>query len=296
MIENQKLLKKGLLIIVITLIVSIGIGLYLQLDSPVFLKSYFHRYLPSKDGGAYLDVDLVIQYITNADDNSVVNYIEFEEYPELYVDASEHRRFGYQFFNNTNSVPGRIVGRYSVREVYLTINANNVDTGDEDIRLTKAKVYFSDGDVEEVDIGELVLYSYGENNRRDHFEHRSSSSSSDGTSSTQVRLKEDIELIKMESNNPTGFQDLVEIKIGGKDYRAIEGDQYKAGDYLTFESLFRIPKDREFRMYDYDLHPKLYYKDSEGNTHIYRFLNVDYRKYRFEFCEIIRFLWARGEL
>jgi len=298
--KNHKVLKNGLNLILLTLVISIGIAYYLKLDRPVFLKSYIERYLPSTEGEHYLDAQFIIRYITNGDDGSTANYIEFEEYPGIYVNASEYNQSGFRFFNNNeNRIPGHKVGRYSVRDIYLTIDARNVDNKNEDIRLTKAKVHFSNGDVEVVDIGEWILYEKGEFHVSEHFEHMMGKGFSDDTYQTQniqEKVKVDIELIKMESNILDQFQGFIEIKVGNKDYKDISGEKYTAGDYLKIDSVFKTPTDPELSMYDFDLRPQLQYKDSEGKPFIYRFYNVDYRKYNFEFLEIIKFLRVRGEL
>lgn len=294
--ENQNLLKKGIILVSLILIISIFISSYLKLDKPVFLKSYIDRYFLISYENQNSDANFIIRYITNIDDSRVVNHIEFEEYPNLNINASEYNPFGFNFFNEGNETPGQAVGRYSVREIYISIDAINMENQNDDIHLKKAKVYFSDGSMEEVDIGEVVLYLEDEINASDHFEFMRVKSSSDGLNTSQERLNENIELIKMEGQSLERFKDLVEIKIGSKDYRDIAGDQYKTGDYLTIDTVFEMPQDPELRMYNYDLRPELFYKDSQDNIFTYRLHNLDYRKHSFEFLEIINFLRARGEI
>lgn len=298
--KNYKILKIGMILIAISLIISIGVASYLRLDRPVFLKSYIERPMPLTDeeGRHNLNAQFIIRYITNADDARVVNHIEFEDYRDLYASATEYSHHGFQFFNDNNvQTPGQRVGRYRVRDVAVTVGVHNAEEKNEDISLTRAKVYFSDGhEEEEVDIGEWILYPDDRMNRPDHFQHMMSRGSSDGISIVQEKLKDNIELIKMESSLLNKYEDFLEISVGARDYRDIAGEKYETDGYLKMESVFKTPEDPELRMYDYDIKPRLHYRDSEGNSFIYRLYNLDYRKYGFEFLEIIKFLRARGEL
>lgn len=252
------------------------------------------RDIPIYDTGHYGDVEFHLRYITNANDTKMVNHIEFPEAPDLRGWASETGGSFFDFFNNRGKMPGRQVGTYSIRTVYVKMDAHEIPVSEDEIRLTKAKVHFSNGEIIDADLGEIVLYGYGSNSG--HFHFMSGSSSSDGSSSTRMQVLKNVTLIKLESPQLDRIKNLVELKIDGTNYNEIAGMKYKIGDYISINSIFNEPEDTTLKFNDYNIHPKLYFEDNEGNTFTYRFYNVDYRQHNFEFMDIIKYLRARGEL
>lgn len=289
---NRKLFKGGIIIIIIILVFSLGISLYLKLDKPIFLKSYMEIDLPINNNGK---VEFELRYITNINDDRVVNNIEFEEVPGIFVNASEFNSGSLNFFGNqNNSMPGQVEGRYSIRSIYIWVEGFGIENPLDEMHITKAKIHFNNGDSMEAEIGDIVLYGY--NNTNEHFEYQSGSSSSDGTTNNQLQVKKDITLLGIESSLLQQTKDFIEIKIGNVDYDKISGIKYSQGDKLRIDTLFKTPEDPILKFYNYNIHPNLIYKDNEGNIFTHRVYNVDYRNYNFEFKEIVKFLRARGEI
>lgn len=293
--KNKKLLKTSIILIAIALVISMGTSFYLKLDKPVFLEAYRDIDLPIYDTGYYGDVEFHLRYITNANDTRMVNHIELPEVANFRGYANETGGFMFNFFNNVNGQDiGQQVGPYSIRTVYVQLSAHDVPVTDEEFHLTKARVYFNNGEEMDIDLGELVFYGYRHSGG--HLDFRSGSGSSDGTSSTHMKALKDITLINVESPLLSKFKYLVDLKINSTDIENISGMELKLGDDLNIFSKFSTPEDILLRFNDYDIHPKLNYKDSEGNTYTHRFRNVDYRSHSFELKEMIKYLRARGEL
>ncbi|WFA07813.1 hypothetical protein [Tissierella sp. Yu-01] len=293
--ENKKILKAGLISTLSLLVISLIISFYLKLDEPVFLKVYKELELPTNQNGRYMDTQLHIRYITNVNDTRLVSHVEFEEAPGLMTSAYSRDPMVFSMFNNYNQgIPGDNVGRYSVRPIYIWINAFDMENAGDDIHITKAKVHFDNGDIIEADIGEVILYA--DDIRPENLDFMSVGGSSDGTHTTELQATEDITLLRVEDSLLSKFNHIVELKVNATDYENISGMKLQAGDRLNIFSKFNATDDIEASMYDYDIHPKLHYEDSEGNFYTYRFRNLDYRRHGFEFMEIIKFLRARGEL
>jgi hypothetical protein len=292
--ENERILKQGLILILSLLLISLIVSFYLRLDEPVFLKVYKEMELPINKSSYYVENQLNIKYITNIYDTRLVTHVEFQEVPGLIVSASSRNPMFFSMFNNNQGIPGKNVGRYSIRPIYIWMDAYNVENTGDDIRITKAKVHFDNGDTIEADIGEVIFYAY--ENRPKHLDFMSGGGSSDGTHNTELEVTEDITLIKVEDSLLSQLDNFVEIKINDTDYVNISGMELKAGERLNIFSKFHILEGIEANMYDYDIHPKLQYEDSEGNVYTYRFRNVDYSRHGFDFMEILRFLKARGEI
>lgn len=291
---NKKILKGGIILIIVILVFSLGISSYLKLEKPVFLKSYMEIDMPINNGNIG-KVELELRYITNINDDRVVNNVEFEEIPGIYVGASEFNSGSFDFFGNqNNSMPGQVEGRYSIRSIYIWVEGFGIENPLDEMHITKAKIHFNNGELMEVEIGDIVLYGY--NNPEGHFEFQSSSGSSDGTSNSQLKVKKDITLLGIDSNLLQQTKDFVEIKIDNVDYDKISGIKYSQGDNLRIDTLFNTPEDPILKFNNYDIHPKLIYKDNEGNIFAHRFYNLDYRNHNFEFKEIVKFLRARGDI
>lgn len=292
---NKRILKISIIIIITTLVLSLGTKFYLHLDEPVFLKSYRQIKLPTNEAGYFEDIEFEIRYITNANDSRTVNHIEFEEAPELNVSTSENRARGVFSFYQDNRMPGKVVGTYRIKSIYTWVDAHDVDTNDE-IHLTKAKVHFTNGEIIEVDIGDIVLFGYNKND--EYFEFSDGGSSSDGTSSSRMKVKQNISLLKIESPILDEVKNFVEYKINNVDYDEIEGMKFTSGDYLNTNTIVTIPEDILQRFNTYEIHPMLYFEENDGNIFTYYFYDIDYNKYNFEFKlnEIVKYLRARGEL
>ena len=291
---NNKILKGGIILIIIILVASLGTSSYLKLDKPIFLKSYMEVDLPIHNGNIG-KVEFELRYITNINDDRVVNNIEFGEVPGIYVGASEFNYGGFDFFGNqNNSMPGQIVGRYSIRSIYVWVEGFGIENPLDEMHITKAKIHFNNGESMEVEIGDIILYGY--NNTGEHFEFQSGTSSSDGTSNNQLKVKKDITLLEVDSSLLEQTKDFVELKIGNVSYDKISGIKYSQGDNLRIDTLFKTPEDPILKFYNYSIHPKLIFKDNEGNIFTHRVYNVDYKNYNFEFNEIVNFLRARGEI
>lgn len=293
--KNNKLLNKCLIIIITTLVISIGTLLYFKLDQPVFLKVYRDTYLPLYDTVSYGDMEFHLRYITNVNDTKMVNHIEFSENPALRTYASETGGSFFDPFNNPmRQMPRQQVGIYSIRTIYVQMSAHDIPVSNDDITLTKAIIHFNNGETMDVDIGTLVLY--GDRYSNEHFKFKSGNSDSNNYRSTLMEVTEDAMTIEVDNPLLEEVKEYVDIRIDGVDYEKVITRAYKANDYMTIETIFRTPQDILLSFNDYEIHPKLHYRDSDGNSHIFRFHNLNYRKHNFEFKEVVEYLKARGEL
>lgn len=293
---NRKILNIGVALIILVVILSTGLAYYLKLDNPVFLENYC-EYNILMDDDNYMWDAFTIKYITNFTDKRKVVDISFEEAPNLIFYASEHGHSGY-FFNmfdsNSNDSSENIYGRYIVREVYITMDMQSIDEPLEELKLSKAKVQFNNGDIMNVNLGNIILYR--ERNSKDCIEFTSSGSSSDGTSYIDIIVKKAITLIGVDSPLLKSKQNLFDMNVGKDNYKNVAGVKYKEEDKLTINSIFYRPKDILSQYTFYDINPKLTYKDDDGNIYTQRIYNIDYSPHRFNTKEIILYLKARGEI
>lgn len=292
---NRKILKRGIIIIILGLIISLGIAIFMRLDKPVFLKNYSETAFSVS--GDYIDEgNFTFKYITNVSDKRKVTDIKFEECPNLVFYPRGNMGFGdvFSMFSQNDYQREDSYGRYVIRNIYITIDGRYLGEYDE-IELSNGKITFDNGEVMDVNLGRIKLYNYSKY-RGEHFDFSSGGSSSDGTSSTEMKVKDDITLVEIDTSLLEEIEDLVEIKIGNIKYKNISGIQYRDGDLMNIYSKFQEPQDilRKFNIYD--IEPKLNYKTSDERFFYRPINNIRYEKRDFNLWEIIKYLRERGEI
>ncbi|MCG4579222.1 hypothetical protein [Clostridium cochlearium] len=291
---NKKILRFGLIIIVISLIFTVIFASVYKLKNPIFLKMFVEKDVYVNEDSAYLN-GLELKYITNISDNRKVVGINFKEQPNIEIIVS-HNPMGYENFsffdnNNSNKQTGDICGRYVVNTIY--ININKLDKKLNKIELNNAKVIFDDGSTLDTNIGRIILYR-DTNNHEDIVEHISSSGSSDGTSSSDQRFKKDIKLLNVESTLLDDLKDYFDLSIGNIDYKNIYGTKYEKDKILSIHSKCKTSKSILEEYSFYDINPKLYYEDNKGNRSYIRIYNINHTPYNFDLKGIFRYLKSRG--
>lgn len=288
---NKRILIIGLILIFISMIFSIGFVLYSKLDNPVFLLNYAQYHIPYDDE-YYGDREFVLQYITNIDDKRKVESISFKEAPDVEFYASEYGSGRGSFFIfNGGGDNEEIYGRYVVRPIFIKLSSEKQF---DEIELNNVKIRFNNGDEMEANIGRIILYT--DRSEENFLEHSSGGGSSDGTSYTYLEVKEDIILINVEFPILDEVEDFIELEIGGKNHLDISGVKYNKGDRLLINTKFNKPDDILSQYTLYDIRPKLYYKDVEGNIYNRIINNIHHFPYRFDFKGMFKYLKARGEI
>lgn len=291
MSQNKKLLKIGIIIILIILVISLTISFFLKLDEPVFIESFLELKLHEMDNGYYGDKEFELRYITNVNDNRVVNGIEFIDMPELQAYASEYNHgFIFSAFNDTNNTNlGQIKAMYSVRTIYIQLDTYRLEAPIDELHLIKAKVHFSDGHVQTIDIGQVVLSDA--TNANDYLEFKSSASRYD-VDATIFQVKEDITLLKVDSPLLKNIEDLIDIQIDSTDYREVNGIKYLKGNDLETKSSLNEINNPISKLSSYHIRPRVYFEDNEGNRLYMDFNGFYYRGHNFELLDLIKYLRA----
>ncbi|SKC89724.1 hypothetical protein [Maledivibacter halophilus] len=294
---NKKILKFGLVLITLSLIFTAGFSLIYSLEKPVFLKMYVEEYTSGDENLSVLE-NFEVRYITNISDSRKVMEIEFEEEPDIEVTVSHWPKGGgmFSFFNNNNynNQSRDIYGRYALNTIYIDMNLNNIDREFNETELNNAKVKFNDGSTLDINLGRIIIYKNERKN--DYIDSISSGSSSDGTSSFEGRVTKAIKLLEVKSPLLEDLKDYFDLSIGDTDYRKVSGVKYEKDKSLAINAKFIAPKDIVSKYTFYDIKPKLYYEDIEGNISYTRIYNINYTPYDFDLKGIFNYLRARGEI
>lgn len=289
---NNKILRAGIILIGFTLAICCFFVYYTKVDDPVFFKHYYEYAFPMNEDeelGSYnSQVQLSLEYITNITDRRNIAYVIFDEAPDIVFNTSTD---GYVYFdsNNTSYNMGDNYGRYSIRTANLTAMINGIDQNQEDFQLSQANIYFNNGDMMEVDLGKILLYGYEYGNG--YMRNFSSGSSNDGSSFSNYAIENEITLLKLESQLLDTVDPILHIKIGEQEYSAISDIRYKKGDTLEISSSLSKPINEISLFTNYDIIPRLYYKDTAGNIYsepIYNIIHTQY--YNYNIFNIFKYL------
>lgn len=299
---NNKILKYGLMLITLSLIFTIGFSLVYKLKAPVFLKMYVEQPM-SNDPNLNVIENFKLNYITDVSDKRRIIDIQFKEEPNMEVFVSDRPAGGgfSPFSNhNFNSQQGDIYGRYIIKSIYLRMELNDINKEFFEVALNNGRVTFDDGSTQDIDLGEIILYKderrIEDTDYKPTFSFVSTSGSSDGTSTSQLEVNEDINLIEVKSPILYNVKNYIEISIDDIDYSQISGLEYEKGKVLNAYSKFEPPEDIVNKYTVYDMKPKLYYENKDGKISYTRIYNIDYIPYNFDLIGIFNYLRARGEI
>lgn len=240
----------------------------------------------------YQKISFNLGYITNADDDRVVIGVEFPEYPELNVQASENGFIHhFSWDSRQKNTPGDIYGRYSVRSVYCQIIdfPKGKDLGG--VVLTQTRILFNDSSEMTVDIGEIHLYEHEPG--KSPLKHVSSTGSSDGTSRTSYKVLEGITLVSIESPLMEKFQDRLDLEINGNNPADIVKLTLQEGNILDVTSKVGPAKDIVSEYALFDMHPKLTFMGDDRSQYSQRIYNINSLSNNYSFMDLYRYIKAR---
>ncbi len=293
--SNQIALRIGLVIMVLATLLCSGFIYYTKLGSPVFLRYCMDVELPQPDGPSFSQPIFTLNYITNMTDQNSVNGITFPEAPEIQLIATENAyNTGMVYFNSSNQGLGSQYGRYSYRTIYLYPGFIDLEgwTGEKVVH--KAELHLNNGDTLTVDMGTIVFYRDQEN-QDEYLGSLRSSSTSDGSSNMRYQVDPDIELVSVKSDLLDQAEGISYYRIDGYDYKEFPPQPYKNDGVLDIAMQFGSADNNAGNTYDYyNIGPKLYYRDPEGNIKYERIYCYPQEKYFRDYKEMLFYLNERG--
>lgn len=274
--SNNRLFK----IIVGTVLLLIMIGYFLvlhfRMDEPIFLQHYYEEFI-DREGNTIHSHTLPLSYITNRNDERVVVGMEFLEYPDILVFASEH-----QDHMNT---PGDAIGPYSIRHVNWKIGDVPEEVDLNETIVSEVTFLFDDGSDLTTHIGEIHLNTLI---TEDTFlEFSSGFASSDGVSRTRYLVSEDVKVSSLESPLLNKFSDRIQIEIGSETSSDAVGTTFQEGDDVTVSSEI-ISLEDDFNLLN--IQPILTLTNENNERHQHRILNINHINPHYTFNNIYRYI------
>lgn len=296
MYKNNKIMKTGLILIGVTLLLCICTNLFLKIKKPVFLNHYYEymMYLQNENNMYYgLGRPVILQYMTNASDDKNVIGVSFKEAPYLYINASEYEPnnffWGMLHSSSKDNTLGTRIGTYSLRNIYLTIDVP-IESASDQLELSEAIIHFNNGEQMEVNIGKLILYKE-ELPLRDYFSLDRSSRSSTGESNISFKLLDDIRIKSIDSPILDKLNNYMNLKVNSKEYTTVIDKEYKRGDTLLVSNTLNSEVRSDFPFTRFEISPKLYYQNSQGNTYYERLYIIENNIYdNPSFHDIIKYV------
>lgn len=284
--KNKRIINVGLILIGLTLLLSIFTTLFLRIKEPVFLNHYYeyNMYLQNENNLFYSvgsGRPIILQYITNASDDKNVIGVSFKEAPYLYINASEYESNNFywsmSYSSSKDNILGTSIGTYSLRNIYLTIDVP-IESASDQLELSEAIIYFNNGEQMEVNIGKLILYKE-EPPLRDYFSLDRSSSSSTGESNISFKLLDDIRIKSIDSPLLDKLNNYMNLKVNSNEYTTVIGKEYKRDDTLLISNTLNSKVRSDFPFTRFEISPKLYYQNSQGNTYYERLYIIENNYY-----------------
>lgn len=293
---NRKILKYGLVIIVLSVVVNGIFSWSITLEQPVFMKMYIEKSI-LQYSDKYVRDTIELKYLTNLSDKRKITGIEFPNEPHVYVDVMHGSNLWNPFSslnNRQETLKGKRVGRYYLRTANLYLYLEDIGEEWDEIELSTAQIEFDDGTTMLADLGKILIYNREE--REKIIESRHTSRSSDGTGFLSANVIKDIKLLDIEDSIFDNPKDYYSLFIGDKEQGEFKGISFDYGD--TIELRFKINKSMTSvdNFTYFDVRPKLFYEDNEGNIAYIRSHNISYEPRYFSFINLLRYLRARGEI
>lgn len=304
--KNNIMLKISLMLIIVSAIGAIIAINISTLDEPVFLMNY--REIGTYENEGIYSVDegfFNLQYISNLEDKRRVTGIKFKEATGTTFFASENRN-GTFFYeeDNLNIVK---CGRYGIHTVYLSSSDLKYEDDKNEIILSDATVEFDDGSNIDVDLGKIILYK--EKNNPVAMKNQSLGLSNDGVikeTAMRFQMDEDVVIEKIESSFLEEASDIFDFRITtmdiyeNKEANYVEGTPINRNSIITVSSTYNVSKDILKKYTICDIKPEIFFVNNYNDRYSVRCDNItNYEPYSnsdYDYCEIYRYLKARGEI
>lgn len=231
--NNDRLFKLSVTLTGALIIVGFAFLSHIRLDSPVFLEHDITLEITGENN--FSDTPVSLNYITNAHDNRIVTWVEFRDYPDLEVGASENEftlmSAGRTEVQSFDDQWGRDFGQYNVRNLYIEVRQlPDLEEG-EDLVLSEATVTYSDGTSQVVDIGEMTISYQEVSDSPLRFSHSFSASTNE--SSATYDAEEELAITDINIPRGEGVSDLLQLEVNGMDYQEAIGQTVQAGQRVS---------------------------------------------------------------
>lgn len=290
---NKKILNICLSLIIITVIATLTLIHIYKIKNPVFLKMFIEKPIDLYENCGSIE-SLQFKYITNIWDNKKISSIKFKNHPDIQVFISDNN-LDFTLENNYNREEH---GIYTINTIYVNLGLKNLEKTFKEIEINDAIVFFNDGTMLDINLGQIVLYNYKNDKNSEICTIGNNTEINDtGTNAYwDIEIEKNIKLLKLDSPLIHNLKDYFSASIGNNDYKNISELNYKKGEKSVIKLKIETLKSILGRYSLYDMSPKLYYKNKEEKKSYLRIENIHFDPYRFDLKGILNYLKLRGEI
>lgn len=157
---NQVAFRVCMGLMSIFLVLSIYLRYGARLDQPYFIPFTYEIGMPSADSTPITTERLLLRYFVNADDDSYIKSIQFDEAPELEAYATRHSDVFWQMSLLTTNQEDMIYGNVKIKEVDVRFNYSTITDPAKPLFLKNATITFSNGKTIHTELGHITMYPH----------------------------------------------------------------------------------------------------------------------------------------
>ena len=306
--KNNRLLRISIISIIISGLIALIAMNISTLDNPVFLLN--NREIDTSEREGIYSVDensFYLKYISNLEDKRHVVGIKFKEASDTVFFVSENSERNTAMFYDENNSNVVNCGRYGIHTVYISAPDFKYEEDKDEVILTEATVEFNDGSKLDIDLGKIILFK--NRNIPVAMKNNSMHSSSDGVireSKSTFQMDEDVIIEKIESpfmEEALNVFDFTITTIGSnenEEVNYVEGTPIKKDSIISISSTYSSRKDILEKYTIYDIKPEIFFINNYNDRYSARHYNMNncepYYSCDYDYCEIYKYLKARGEI
>ncbi|MCR2823433.1 hypothetical protein [Lederbergia panacisoli] len=239
------MLATGMVIAIISMIGNYLFFVSKQLKEPIMLKHYY-------DTQVGVGSMLEFQYVTNRNDDTEISWFIIPN-SDIRLPVSSDQT--YQTYRH-----------HQLKNVYTTITEEIARKLNKSaLEMTQLEVYFSNGDMKLMDIGEIILHEFKENNSP--FDFRAGGGSTDNTGFSVAVATKDVNITGLEIPYADKFEKSIKLYVGDTE-RTPPNFQSPKGELLTIDSFPIHKKKGDYLSFDYQIQ---FEQDDKNKHHLYTF-------------------------
>lgn len=142
------------------LLLSVYLRLVARLEKPYFIPYTWKIGMPSADSRPVTTERLFLRYFMNADDDTYIAHIQFDEAPELQAYVTNHADEFWGMSLLTNRQEDEIYGNIKIKEADVRFNYSTIANPEEPLVLKNATITFSNGKTIHTELGQITMYPH----------------------------------------------------------------------------------------------------------------------------------------
>ncbi|MCT4586156.1 MAG: hypothetical protein N4A54_14670 [Peptostreptococcaceae bacterium] len=279
---NKKIVKIGLLLIVISLILNITTKMNSRLQKIVFLKMYVEKDLSQiYEQDKFKLYGFRAKYIVQEQNTMIANKIKkisFKEEPRVKIDF------------RINNVYGKKTNRYKIKDLDFSIDFSEIHDDFKELELNNMIITLNNGEEFNVNLGSIIVYNDKNEDLRqggfftDYKEYEMG-----------VVANKDLTVTKIGLEKSCEFDKSLETWIDRNDLNNLN-IELKEDDTFCINHRLNFNKGILSKYFIYQRMPVIYYKTKDNERKLIRTYQISHMPLEFSDGDVYKYLKLRGEI